>query len=145
MRADTVFQSGSLGKMFTAAAPLSARRAACLTGHHLRHLLNHTSGLGEPPLELQREYRDDELLALITQTPARFEPGQRWEYSNAGYALLGHGGTWQGFKTEMRRYDKDGVTFVVPANASHADVEHLLQGVAERYDARHHVQSPQPR
>ncbi|CAN5279438.1 hypothetical protein BH09BAC4_BH09BAC4_33710 [soil metagenome] len=63
----------------------------------VRHLLNHTSGLPEY-FDLAQKYlgpldtlTNDGMLQLLHQyKPAlQFQPGDRWEYSNTGYVLLG--------------------------------------------------------
>lgn len=278
----TIFQSGSIGKMFTAAAVMALVEDGLIDldaplREYLpdapeswdaitpRHLLNHTGGLGSPEQDYRHDYSDDDLIALYAATPALFVPGQRYSYSNTGYALLGiivnkvagrhygevleerifapagmrtarvisdrdivpnraagyeqgeagllnhdwvsaslnatgdgslylalldyarwdavvarrdifsaaswteilrparlndgtshpygfgwalaegpdgqqvigHGGAWQGFRSDLRRYDGDGITFVVLANALGADVDLILQGVAERFDPRY--------
>lgn len=102
----TLFQSGSIGKIFTAAcvllliedgvlkldakiteyfpdAPASWRNVA------LRDFLSHTSGLEDGELDPQYEYTDSELLQKIYTWPMKFEAGTGWEYSNGGYELLG--------------------------------------------------------
>jgi CubicO group peptidase (beta-lactamase class C family) len=57
----------------------------------IRHLLTHTSGLGDYPesFSLQRNYTEDELLKMITAQPLAFAPGEKWSYSNLGYVTLG--------------------------------------------------------
>ncbi len=61
-----------------------------------------------------------------------------------GRKVWQHGGAWQGFRTYIRRYDQDGITFVVLANASNAVTRVLVQGIAERYDARYRLPPAQP-
>lgn len=104
----TIFQSGSVGKMFTAAvvmrqveqgkmslddpltkyipdAPASWRPIT------VRHLLTHTSGIpnvGEE-FDFKRNYTDDELIKSFAALPLSFQPGARYSYSNSGYVLLG--------------------------------------------------------
>lgn len=105
----TIFQSGSVGKQFTAVAVLLLvqdgklslddrlsrwwRVPAAWQRATVRHLLTHTCGLPEdyPParLDIQREHRDDELLRIALQLPLQSAPGARWQYSNVGYVLLG--------------------------------------------------------
>ena len=112
--ADTIFQSGSVGKQFTAVAvmmqvedgklrlddpitkyftdaPASWRKIT------VRNLLTHTSGVteytdeggGAASVDLRRDYTEDELVHIVYRLPLDFEPGTRWSYSNTGYLLLG--------------------------------------------------------
>jgi len=104
----TVFQSGSVGKTFTAALvmllaqdgklslddPISrhlANTPKAWEGITIRHLLSHTSGLGDPyaKLDLTKDYSEEELIALEAGIPVLFAPGEKWSYSNMGYHLLG--------------------------------------------------------
>lgn len=108
--ARTVFQSGSAGKMFTAAAVLllaedgklsledpltrffpEARPA--LEEVTVRHLLTHTSGLedyeGDDRFDLTRDYPEAQLTRLLLGMKQHFTAGTRFSYSNTGYALLG--------------------------------------------------------
>lgn len=108
---DTPFISGSIAKSFTALAvmqlvesgklglddPVSrylpnfaGRPAGAIT---LRQLLSHTSGFST--FQGNRSRRDHTLDALAHQadvladeTPA-YAPGEKWEYSNANYQILG--------------------------------------------------------
>lgn len=107
VKAQTVFQSGSIGKQFTAMAvmilveqqklalndPISKYLAvpASWSGITVRHLLTHTSGLGDYPenFSLQRDYTEDELLKMVATQPLGFAPGEKWSYSNLGYVTLG--------------------------------------------------------
>lgn len=73
-------------------------------GVTVRHLLNHTSGIGdyldEAEIEDVEEYVLDvpvhrlagpsDLLPLIRGRPAKFPPGARFSYCNSGYVLLAH-------------------------------------------------------
>jgi CubicO group peptidase (beta-lactamase class C family) len=104
---DTLFQTGAIGKQFTAVAvmllvedgklqldesirkylPDAPRSWAPIT---IRQLLNHTSGLPTNPNgDIRREYTDDEMLGGIYQRELIFTPGTRWNYSNNGYVTLG--------------------------------------------------------
>jgi D-alanyl-D-alanine carboxypeptidase len=103
----TVFQSGSMGKQFTAMAVMMLVEEGKLSlddrlSKHLsvpakwspitvRHLLTHTSGLGDYPedFSLQKNYTEDELLKMIAAQPLGFAPGEKWNYSNLGYVTLG--------------------------------------------------------
>jgi CubicO group peptidase (beta-lactamase class C family) len=104
---ETVFQSGSMGKQFTAMAvmtlveegklSLDDRISKYLTTPSgwsritVRHLLTHTSGLGDYPedFSLQKNYTENELLKMIAAQPLGFAPGDKWNYSNLGYVTLG--------------------------------------------------------
>ena len=104
----TVYQSGSVGKQFTAALvlmliekgrlglddlivgflPEGRRRWTRIT---VRHLLTHTSGIPDyiDRVDLHREYGEDSLVRVAASMPLAFAPGTRWSYSNTGYLLLG--------------------------------------------------------
>ncbi|WP_082006750.1 serine hydrolase domain-containing protein [Sphingomonas sp. ERG5] len=105
---DTIFQSGSVGKMFTAAAVMSQVERgkmglddpvskylpdapATWRTMTIRHLLTHTSGVANygPDFDYRRDYSDDELVKVAYALPLDFKPGARWSYSNTGYVLLG--------------------------------------------------------
>jgi CubicO group peptidase (beta-lactamase class C family) len=105
----TVFQSGSLGKMFTSTAvmllvedgalglddPITRFFADAPASWHaitVRHLLTHTSGIPDyttDEFDYRRDYTEDELARLAFAQTLEFSPGSRWNYSNTGYALLG--------------------------------------------------------
>jgi CubicO group peptidase (beta-lactamase class C family) len=104
----TMFQSGSVGKTFTAALimllaeegklrlddPISRHLPTAPKAWELitvRHLLSHTSGLGDPyrKLDMRKDYSDEELIALEATIPMLFAPGEKYSYSNMGYHLLG--------------------------------------------------------
>jgi CubicO group peptidase (beta-lactamase class C family) len=108
VKPETIFQSGSVGKQFTATAVmllvedgkvgLDDTISKYLTNVppswdniRVRHLLTHTSGLGDYPsdFDLRRDYTEDQLLAKVTTTPLKFQPGEKWSYSNLGYLTLG--------------------------------------------------------
>ena len=106
---ETIYQSGSVGKQFTAAGilllaedgklELDDRLAMHFPGgpaswHRItvRHLLTHTSGLkdyGTEEIDFRKDYTEDEYLEIIKRIPIEFEPGTQWSYSNTGYLLLG--------------------------------------------------------
>jgi CubicO group peptidase (beta-lactamase class C family)/imidazolonepropionase-like amidohydrolase/Tol biopolymer transport system component len=107
--AATMFQSGSLGKMFTAAGVMtmvergelsldaSIRRylpdaPATWEAITVRHLLSHTSGIPDytgDQLDYRRDFTDVQLAELAYTLALEFVPGTRWNYSNTGYVLLG--------------------------------------------------------
>lgn len=107
----TAFDLASVTKPITASAILLLIKEGRLTvtqdvagilpnwpysGVTIRHLLTHTSGLPDyRPLfasgwESSRVANNADLLRRLTETqpPLQFQPGQRWSYSNAGYAIL---------------------------------------------------------
>nr|WP_063779258.1 serine hydrolase domain-containing protein [Kibdelosporangium sp. MJ126-NF4]CEL15705.1 D-alanyl-D-alanine carboxypeptidase [Kibdelosporangium sp. MJ126-NF4]CTQ93630.1 D-alanyl-D-alanine carboxypeptidase (EC 3.4.16.4) [Kibdelosporangium sp. MJ126-NF4] len=64
----------------------------------VRHLLQHTSGIpnytqyiGAVGIEKLRDVYFDprRLVDIALEHPANFKPGEKWEYSNTGYVLLG--------------------------------------------------------
>lgn len=116
VRPDTLMQSGSVGKQFTAAAimmlveqgkislddstakyfpdaPASWREIA------VKNLLSHTSGLAEYESDertgpsgdfyLRLDFSEDQLVSKIEKLPIEFKPGDKWEYRNTNYVLLG--------------------------------------------------------
>ena len=106
----TVFQSGSIGKQFTAAGVLLLAEEGKLglddlisryltnspppwQGITVRHLLNHTSGIPDydtqKELNLRQDYTEEELAALATGLKLDFARESDWSYSNTGYVLLG--------------------------------------------------------
>lgn len=110
VRPETVFQSGSVGKQFTAAGVLLLAEEGKLglddpisryltnappawQGITVRHLLNHTSGIpeyeGQSLLNLRQDYTEEELVKFATSLKLDFTPGSDWNYSNTGYILLG--------------------------------------------------------
>jgi CubicO group peptidase (beta-lactamase class C family) len=105
----TVYQSGSLGKQFTAALVLQLADSGRLSlddpirrwlpegpprwdSVTVRHLLTHTSGIPDytdSVVDLHREYTENDLVQVAAGLPPIFAPGARWSYSNTGYVLLG--------------------------------------------------------
>jgi N-acyl-D-amino-acid deacylase len=106
---ETIFQSGSLGKMFTATAVMllvedgKVALSDPITKYFpgapaswgpitVRHLLTHTSGIPDyttDAFDYRKDYTEDELARLAYAMPLEFAAGSRWSYSNTGYALLG--------------------------------------------------------
>ncbi len=106
----TMFQSGSLGKQFTAAAMLLLAERGSLQlddridkylpkgppgweAITIRHLLNHTSGIVDSEdgaiFDNRREYSDDEIIKVAHSYPLNFPVGSQWKYNNTGYILAG--------------------------------------------------------
>lgn len=105
----TIYQSGSVGKQFTAAgvAMLAEQGrlglddkitkwlpegAGVWDSISVRHLLTHTSGIAEytdSTFDNRKDYTEDQLVRFAASRPLDFPPGERWSYSNTGYLLLG--------------------------------------------------------
>lgn len=105
---ETLFQSGSMGKQFTAMAvmmlaeqgklsledPLSRffpEAPASWAQVKVKHLLSHTGGFTDYPegFDKRRDYTEEELLKIVEAIPLAFPPGTDWSYSNLGYVTLG--------------------------------------------------------
>jgi CubicO group peptidase (beta-lactamase class C family) len=111
---NTKFNLGSMNKMFTAVAVAQLVEAGKLSFDDslgkfmpdfpdreaaekikIKHLLSHTSGLGNyfnrAFIEGSRaRFRSlDDFLALTKDEKMQFEPGSRWQYSNTGMLVLG--------------------------------------------------------
>ena len=105
----TIFQSGSVGKQFTATGimmlveegkiGLDDKVAKYFPGapaswnkFTVRNLLTHTSGIKEytdKNFNYLRAYTEEDLLKMVQAQPFDFAPGDKWSYSNTGYMLLG--------------------------------------------------------
>jgi len=108
---DTVFQSGSVGKQFTAAAVMLLVEDGRLSlddsvtrflpeappdwkAIRIRHLLTHTAGIPDYRTEalsadMRRSYTEQQLVQMVCESKLEFTPGERFSYSNPGYLLLG--------------------------------------------------------
>jgi D-alanyl-D-alanine carboxypeptidase len=131
--AETIYQSGSTGKQFTAALvlllandgrfglddpiakhlPGTPPSWASITIHQL---LQHVSGLADPyeKLDFTRDYTETELLAIDGQIPLLSEPGTKFSYSNMGYHVLGFlcshvGGVFYGEQLAQRVFAPAGM------------------------------------
>ena len=108
VKPETVFQSGSMGKQFTATAVMMLVEEGKvglddpLTKYFLdapaswkevtvRELLSHTGGFGDYPdkFDFRRDWTEEELLKMVEGIPLAYPPGTKWEYSNLGFLTLG--------------------------------------------------------
>ncbi len=108
VKPETIFQSGSIGKQFTATAVMMLVAEGRINLDEkiskylgdvpdswqnitVRHLLTHTSGLTDYPddFDFRRDYNEAELLQRAQAITPGFKPGEKWQYSNLGYVTLG--------------------------------------------------------
>jgi CubicO group peptidase (beta-lactamase class C family) len=108
VKPETIFQSGSVGKQFTATAVMMLVEDGKINldekiGKYLgevpeswanitvRHLLSHTGGMTDYPtdFDFRKDYTEDEILKRAKEIPVAFKPGEKWQYSNLGYVTLG--------------------------------------------------------
>jgi N-acyl-D-aspartate/D-glutamate deacylase/CubicO group peptidase (beta-lactamase class C family) len=105
----TIFQSGSLGKQFTAAAVMLQVEDGKLAlsdpigkffpgapdawrGITVRHLLTHTSGIPDYTdgmIDYRKDYSEQDLVKFAMGLALDFTPGAEWKYSNTAYMMLG--------------------------------------------------------
>jgi CubicO group peptidase (beta-lactamase class C family) len=117
VKAETIFQTGSVGKQFTATAVMMLVEdgkirlddpigkylpGAPVTWKNItvRNLLTHTSGIhdyeteslkkkGAAFINLRNDYTEEELFKKFSGLPLDFPPGSKWNYSTSGYVILG--------------------------------------------------------
>lgn len=116
VKPETIFQSGSVGKQFTATAIMMLVEEgkvslddsvtkyfpdapASWKPIRVKNLLSHTSGLSEYETEartkpgalfdLRQDHTETELFKMIATLPIENPPGERWAYRNTNYVLLG--------------------------------------------------------
>jgi CubicO group peptidase (beta-lactamase class C family) len=117
VKLETIFQTGSVGKQFTATAvmmlvedgkvrlddPIGKYLSgvpAAWNSITVRNLLTHTSGIPDYEsdsltkkdaafIDLRKDYTEAELFQKFTSLPLDFLPGSKWSYSNTSYVLLG--------------------------------------------------------
>jgi len=108
VKPETVFQSGSMGKQFTATAvmmlveegkvglddPLTKyflNAPASWSEVTILQLLSHTAGFTDYPekFDFRKDWTEDALLKMVEGIPLAYPPGTKWEYSNLGYLTLG--------------------------------------------------------
>jgi Beta-lactamase class C and other penicillin binding proteins len=108
VKPETIFQSGSVGKQFTATAvmmlveegkmgledPLSKffpDAPATWKEVTIRELLSHTAGFTDYPknFDMRKDYTEQDLFKIVEAIPLAYPPGTKWSYSNLGYLTLG--------------------------------------------------------
>jgi CubicO group peptidase (beta-lactamase class C family) len=108
VKPETIFQSGSVGKQFTATAimmlveegkiglddPLTkyfSDAPAAWKQVTIRELLSHTAGFTDYPksFDMRKDYTEAQLLKIVEGIPLAYPPGTNWSYSNLGFLTLG--------------------------------------------------------
>jgi len=116
VKPETVFQTGSVGKQFVSAAIMMLIEEGKVSLDDsimkyfpdapaawkpilIKNLLSHTSGLSEYESEdrtgpqgafyMRLDFSEDELVARIEAMPIEWAPGDKWDYRNTNYFLLG--------------------------------------------------------
>jgi CubicO group peptidase (beta-lactamase class C family) len=116
VKAETIMQSGSVGKQFVSAAIMMLVEEGMISLDDsvtkyfpdapatwkpilIKNLLSHTSGLSEyesrdrtgpkGPFYLRLDFSEDELAKKIEEMPIEWAPGEKWAYRNTNYVLLG--------------------------------------------------------
>ena len=108
VKPETIFQSGSVGKQFTATAVMMLVEEGKIgLGDNLtkyfpdappswkkvtiRELLSHTAGFTDYPksFDMRRDYTEAEQLKIVESIPLAFAPGTSWSYSNLGFLTIG--------------------------------------------------------
>lgn len=116
VKPETIFQTGSVGKQFVSAAVMMLVEDGKLSLDDsitkyfpdapaswkpilVKNLLSHTSGLAEyetdertgpnGPFYLRLDFTEDELVKKTEALPIEFAPGEKWNYRNTNYMLLG--------------------------------------------------------
>lgn len=116
VKPETLMQSGSVGKQFVSAAVMMLVEEGkislddSITKYFpdapaawkpilIKNLLSHTSGLAEyesddrtgpnGPFYLRLDFTEDELVKKAEALPIEFAPGEKWDYRNTNYMLLG--------------------------------------------------------
>jgi len=112
VKPDTKFRIGSITKQFTASAILKLQEEGKISvtdklskfvpdfprGNEvtIHHLLTHTSGIhsytAKPDFidKVTTPITEEALIASFKNDPFDFSPGEKWQYNNSGYFLLGY-------------------------------------------------------
>jgi CubicO group peptidase (beta-lactamase class C family) len=139
----TLFNIGSVTKQFTSAAVmLLAEEGKLSVGDGVRkilpelpeaygkitlaQLMSHTSGMGDydtvPGFDFHGQPTEKEFLAMLAKARLSSPPGEKYAYSNIGYALLGvviaraSGMPYETFVTEriFKKLSMDATAFIQP-------------------------------
>jgi CubicO group peptidase (beta-lactamase class C family) len=106
----TIFEIGSIGKMFTASLVMKLVEAGKVKLDEsirtylpeapvawekvtVRHMLTHTSGITRDypqSFDVKKDYTEADALKLQSDFPLEFQPGEKWSYSNVAYVMLGY-------------------------------------------------------
>ncbi len=116
VKPETLMQSGSVGKQFVSAAIMMLVEEGkislddSITKYFpdapaawkpilIKNLLSHTSGLSEyespdrtglnGPFYFRLDFTEDELAKKVEALPIEWAPGEKWDYRNTNYMLLG--------------------------------------------------------
>lgn len=155
MNTNSVFQIGSMTKQFTAIAilileeqgklkvsdPISRYIPSYPNGNNItiHQLLTHTSGIKDftkmKALQdiAQKEMTPEQVVDFFKNEPMDFAPGEKFEYNNSGYVVLGYiielvsGGTYEDF-IKKNIFDKAGMT-----NSSYASDRKIVKNRAFGY------------
>lgn len=145
LNTDDVFQLGSMTKQFTAVAVLMLEQQGKLSVKDpvskyipdypegskitIHHLLTHTSGIKDftkmksLPSIAKKEMTPKMMVDFFKNEPGDFAPGERFDYNNSGYVLLGYiielvsGDTYESF-IKKNIFDKVGMSQSGYANDS---------------------------
>jgi CubicO group peptidase (beta-lactamase class C family) len=158
VRRTDIFELASVSKTFTSCVIMMLAQEGRLgyddpverylrmpyPGITIRHLLTHTSGLPDYQEIMDRHWDkskvagNDDILAYLERyaPPRLFAPGERYEYSNTGYVLLG--------SIAEKASGKDFVEFVrkrifQTAGMEHADIRTPAEKKAIRNLAKGHI------